>query len=118
MTSNVTLQTAQQLSGLMVSRAVHKRCSSRPLKQKASKCHASTSCQRLVTYTIIFKSRQKTSSCVIHLEHKSAQLSSAFFMFVGLPQNVYFVFSTLQKTQKSCNRYKLVNKSINKVNYY
>lgn len=54
MTSNVTLQTAQQLSGLMVSRAVPKRCSSRPLNQKAAKCHASASCQGLATYTVLF----------------------------------------------------------------
>lgn len=49
MTSNVTLQTARQLSGLMVSRAVRKRWISRPPKEKATKCCASASCQRLAS---------------------------------------------------------------------
>lgn len=73
MTSNVTLQTARQLSGLMVFRAVHKRCISRPPKQKATKCHASASCQCLATYTIHLK--RKKSSFFIYYTALTQKLS-------------------------------------------
>lgn len=74
MTSNVTLQTAWQLSGLMVSWALHKWCSSRPLKQKATKSHASASSQRLATCTANLKRRKKTSFFIYCTSHKRSHL--------------------------------------------
>lgn len=82
MTSNVTLQTAQQLSGLMVSRAVHKRCSSRPLKQKATKCHASAPCQRLATYAADLKRKKNLVYLFLYICDTEAYMTLEHFFYL------------------------------------